>query len=391
MLKSLLEKAWARWSLFGEQPASYERALRGVMEWLIIAQDATNDDGVAQTYLIKTKRWAASYPETTGYIIPTFFDYAALTKESRFRERAIRMAKWEQTIQLPEGAIQASTIDAERIVATVFNTGMVIFGWVRAYQETGETVFLGCANKAAGWLETIQDDDGAWRKYGSPVTAHGLNTYNTRVAWALLEVDRVAPHYRLREAARRNLDWALTQQQNNGWLANNCFFDNAQPYTHTIAYAMRGFLESAGLLGDHRYLKAAEAIFRGIEPSIHSSGFLAGRFDRNWQATVQYCCLTGNAQLALNGFRLYRLTGNATYRESAKRLLGYVIRSQDLQTADLNIRGGIAGSWPVEGEYHPKQYPNWAAKFTADAIMKAIESERPRKSAKTVSERVLGP
>ena len=68
-----------------------------------------------------------------------------------------------------------------------------------------------------------------------------------------------------------------------------------------------------------------------------------------------------------------------------------MIRSQDLQTADLNIRGGIAGSWPVEGEYHPKQYPNWAAKFTADAIMKAIESERPRNSAKTVSERLLEP
>jgi uncharacterized protein YyaL (SSP411 family) len=376
MLKSLLEKARARLSLFGEQPASYHIALRAVMEWLIIAQDATNDDGVAQAYFIKTKRWAASYPETTGYIMPTFFDYAALTKESQFRERAIRMAKWEQTIQLAEGGIQASTIDAERIVATVFNTGMVIFGWVKAYQETGETAFLRCANKAAGWLQTVQDDDGAWRKYGSPVTAHALNTYNTRVAWALLEVDRVAPHDRLRAAARRNLDWALTQQQNNGWLANNCFFDNSQPYTHTIGYAMRGFLESAGLLADHRYLKAAEAIFSGIEPSIYSSGFLAGRFDRNWHATVRYCCLTGSAQLALNGFRLYRLTGKATYRESATRLLGYVIRTQDLQTADLNIRGGIAGSWPIEGEYHPKQYPNWAAKFTADAIMEAIESER---------------
>jgi uncharacterized protein YyaL (SSP411 family) len=184
----------------------------------------------------------------------------------------------------------------------------------------------------------------------------------------------VAPNDRLREVARRNLDWALTQQHSNGWLANNCFFDNAQPYTHTIAYAMRGFLESAGLLDDRRYLRAAEAIFRGIEPSIQSSGFLAGRFDRNWQATVPYCCLTGNAQLALNGFRLYQLTGNANYRESAERLLSYVIHTQDSQTADRNIKGGIAGSWPIDGEYHPMQYPNWAAKFTADAIMKATES-----------------
>jgi uncharacterized protein YyaL (SSP411 family) len=375
MLKSLFEKVRNLRLSFEERGTSYEVALRGVMAWLIIAQDATNDDGVAQTYFIKTKRWAASYPETTGYIISTFFDYAIFTKESEFRDRAIRMAKWEQAIQLPEGGIQASTIDAETIVATVFNTGMVILGWVRAYQVTAETAFLTCARRAAGWLEAVQDADGAWRKYGSPMTANALNTYNTRVAWALLEVDRVASLGRLREAARRNLEWALTQQQKNGWLTNNCFFDNAQPYTHTIAYAMRGFLESSVLLGEHRYLKAAEDVFLGLEPSIHSSGFLAGRFNRDWQPTVRYCCLTGNAQLALNGFRLYQLTGNEIYRESARRLLRYVLRTQNLQTPDLNVRGGVAGSWPIQGEYHPGQYPNWAAKFTADALMKAIELE----------------
>ena len=205
------------------------------------------------------------------------------------------------------------------------------------------------------------------------MTANTLNTYNTRVAWALLEIDRVASDGPLRAAARRNLDWALTQQQNNGWLASNCFFDNEQPYTHTIAYAMRGFLESAVLLNEPRYLRAAENVFRGLEPAIHGSGFLAGRLDPNWQPTVSYCCLTGNAQLALNGLRLYQVTGNETYKESAKRLLQYVISTQDLHTTDLNIRGGLAGSSPIDGDYHPDQYPNWAAKFTADAIMKAIE------------------
>jgi uncharacterized protein YyaL (SSP411 family) len=355
-------------------------ALRGVMAWLIAAQNATNDDGVAQTYSTETKRWTASYPETTGYIIPTFFDYADLTSESRFRERAIRMARWEQAIQLPEGGIQASRIDARKVVATVFNTGMVIFGWVRAYQETGEASFLSCAKKAADWLQSIQDGDGAWRKFGSPVTAYALNTYNTGVAWALLEVDQILPGGGLREAARGNLEWALTQQHSNGWLANNCFFDNEQPYTHTIAYAMRGFLESAVLLHEDRYFRAAEAIFRGVEPSIDKSGFLAGRFDRNWRATVPYCCLTGSAQLALNGFRLHRLTGNAEYRELAQLLLEYVIGTQDMRNADLNVRGGIAGSWPIEGEYHPNQYPNWAAKFTADAIMHVIKFQKTYRS-----------
>jgi hypothetical protein len=31
--------------------------------------------------------------------------------------------------------------------------------------------------------------------------------------------------------------------------------------------------------------------------------------------------------------------------------------------------GGIKGSHPVNGGYHPWQYPNWATKFYADALM----------------------
>ena len=344
------------------------------MKWLTIAQDATGDDGVAQAYFIKTRQWTASYPETTGYIIPTFFDYAAITNDSQFRERAIRMAKWEQAIQLPCGGIQASTIEFRPIMPTVFNTGMVIFGWVRAYEETSNTCFLECATKAGRWLQSIQDGDGAWRRYGSPLNANSLNTYNAMVAGALLRLDRVAPDKQLRAAARANLDWTLAQRETNGWLANNCFFDNSQPYTHTIAYAMQGLLESGELLEDRRYVDAAEAIYRAIQPSIHDSGFLAGRFDRDWNATVKYCCLTGSAQLALNGFRLYQLSSDIDYLASAKRLLDFVLQTQLLYSEDSNINGAIAGSWPLDGGYQPNQFPNWAAKFTADALMMLFQS-----------------
>ena len=352
-----------------EKRISYDVALRAAMSWLKTAQDATTDDGVAHSYCVDAKRWTSSYPETTGYIIPTFFDYAALTQDPEFRRRAILMANWEQTIQLAEGGIQASIIGARPVVPAVFNTGMVIFGWLRTYQETGDSTFLCSARKAAQWLLKVQEHDGSWRRYSSPLTVNTLNTYNTRVAWALLELDRTAPEECLRQAARLHLDWALMQQIENGWIDNNCFFDNAQPYTHTIGYAIRGFLESGVLLGDVRYLEAAERAFRGVQPAIQRTGFLAARFDRHWRATASYGCLCGNSQLALNGFRLYEITGKASYRSSAELLLCYVLRTQQIQHRDPNIAGGIAGSWPLDGEYQPGQYPNWAAKFIADALM----------------------
>jgi hypothetical protein len=52
-----------------------------------------------------------------------------------------------------------------------------------------------------------------------------------------------------------------------------------------------------------------------------------------------------------------------------------VLGTQDRETANPHIRGGIAGSEPLQGRYHPYQYPNWAAKFTADALMQWMEIE----------------
>jgi hypothetical protein len=358
-----------------EDSISYEVRLAELMSWLARAQDATPDNGVAQAYFFREKRWASSYPETTGYIIPTFFEYARLTGKSEFTERALRMADWECVIQLPEGGIQASTIDAHKVQPTVFNTGMVIFGWVTAYRETGYEKYLRSAQKAASWLMSIQDSDGAWRKFGSLVTATTVNTYNTRVAWSLLELNRVAPDMTLVTSAKRNLDWALKQQRPNGWLSNNCLLDNAQPYTHTIAYAMRGFLEAGDILRDERYVNAAIKIFGGIRPHIGAVGFLAGRFDAEWNPTVRYCCLTGNAQLAINAFRLCETKGENLHAD-AQKLLDFVLGVQNLSSDDINRKGAIPGSSPVSGGYHPYQYPNWAAKFTADAIMKYFTSSK---------------
>ena len=37
--------------------------------------------------------------------------------------------------------------------------------------------------------------------------------------------------------------------------------------------------------------------------------------------------------------------------------------------ARRRIRGGIAGAYPIWGGYERLGYPNWAAKFFADALM----------------------
>src|SRR5699024_2364563 len=116
-------------------------ALHAAANWLARAQDATPDDGVAAYYDMKTKRWAASYPETTGYIIPTLYRYAELSGRSEFHDRATRMAAWETAIQCADGGVRAGTMDAGDAVPTIFNTGQVLFGWAAAWEHTGEECF----------------------------------------------------------------------------------------------------------------------------------------------------------------------------------------------------------------------------------------------------------
>src|SRR5699024_1127207 len=131
-------------------------------------QDVTGTGGVAAHYDVTKRQWAGAYPETTGYTIPTFFRYADISGNSEFRDRAIRMAQWECDIQLPAGAVRAGTMDATKVAPTIFNTGQVLFGWLVAWQQTRSSQFRDSLVAAADWLVDAQDEDGAWRRFGSP-------------------------------------------------------------------------------------------------------------------------------------------------------------------------------------------------------------------------------
>jgi hypothetical protein len=353
--------------LEGSKPVDNLTHLEAAIDWLKMAQDATPDDGVSQTFLVKYRHWANSYPETTGYIIPTFYDYAALSGDGEARDRARRMADWECEIQLPDGGVVAGAWgDSDQ--PTVFNTGQVLFGWTRAFAEEGDVRYREAAIRAASWLRDVQDEDGCWRRFGSPMTSRNVNLYNTRSAWGMAEVHRITGEQGFLDAAVRNLEWALAQQQRNGWLPHNCLQDDTQPFVHTIAYAMRGFLEVGDYTGREDFLDAAIKVGDALLRALPENGFLPGRFDHAWRPTVQWSCLTGNAQLAINWGRLYQITGETRFREAVTRINRFTKRTQKLR-GTAEERGGIKGSHPIDGRYHPWQYPNWAAKFFADALM----------------------
>jgi uncharacterized protein YyaL (SSP411 family) len=347
------------------------------IQWICCAQDAINDGGVARSYsfiynpYFKRKGWIPSYPETTGYIIPTMFDYANLVGNQEIYDRAIRMADWECDVQMENGAVQGGTIDQSPIPA-IFNTGQVIFGWLRAFQETKKEKYLNCAIKAGKFLVEQQSKDGSWRNYSSiytNISAVPVQTYNTRTAWALLLLFSICMDPVFKETAIRNVDFSLKQQSDNGWFEFNCLFDPSQPLLHTIAYSVEGILEIGIFLRNQYYINSAKKTVDAIIEKLRDNGKLPGRFNNRWEPTVTWSCLTGDAQIAVICGRLFQLTKDRRYLDCMSKINRYLERVQLLRTNNQNIYGGISGSDPLHGHYGRFEILNWAVKFFADALM----------------------
>jgi len=264
-------------------------------------------------------------------------------------------------------------MDATQIVPTIFNTGQVLLGWLSAWQQTQDARFRDSAVRAADWLVVAQDPDGAWRRFASPFAAHALNTYNTRVAFALAKAGRDLGQQRYLDAAVRNVEWALTQMHPNGWLENNDLEDNDRPLTHTIAYATRGILEVGLIAGNQAFVDAAARIAIAVARSQRRDGALPGRLDSSWRASAHWTCVTGNAQMAIIWQRLASTTRDPSWRRAAESANRFNLSIQDLTTVDGGVRGALPGSHPRSGDYMKNRYPNWAAKFCMDALILQLE------------------
>ena len=346
--------------------------LKAAAEWILRAQEATPDKGVSRMYSL-LNGWGPSYPETTGYIIPTLIKYGTAINDSKYIKRALEMADWEIEIQLDCGGVMAGTIDADPVVPTIFNTGQNLFGWVAAYRETNDEKYLKAAKKAASWMQEVQDEDGSWKKFPSPFAKYQTNTYNVRSAWGMCEVYNITQAPELLNAVKKSIRWVLTQQNELGWFDNNCLSSNQQPLTHTIGYTLEGILEIGLAMNERSYLSAAQKTAEELIKTQLSDGSLPGRLDKNWQPAVNWVCLTGLAQIAICWWILYRQTEKTNFKEAAIKANNYLKSKQDIKNKNLGIRGGIKGSFPVNGAYGRYEYLNWAAKFFMDSLMKEDE------------------
>ena len=344
-----------------------ECALRLLIDWILNAQRP--DGGVAAYYSLLTG-YSDSYPEVTGYIIPTLYDFSTTTGDPVPREAAERATHWLLSLQMPSGAfpagLHAPTSDPQ---PSAFNTGQILQGLVRAHRETrSETEkaeILERAQRAGTWLAQIQQPDGSW--IGPAAYQGSAHTYYSMVSWALAQLAAESNEPRHAAAADRNIDWVLGQARPTGWI-DGINLEGHPTYLHFIAYVIQGILECGILRHREDAVQVAKKSAWVLLRKFETHKRLLGTYEPDFTRGQKFSCLTGNAQMSCVWLRLGEVTGDLRYLNAALKI-NEMLKESLRTRGPEGLSGGVAGSYPIWGAYQPMRFISWGSKFLADALM----------------------
>jgi hypothetical protein len=352
-----------------DSPYGDDVHLAAAAGWLARAQDASPEGGIVGRYRMK-QGWTSAYPETTGYIVPTLLALAADGDDS-YRRRAERAIAFLLGTQLDSGAFPAGEIAANTVNPSPFNTAQIINGLLAWSAASGDTTTLEAARRAGDWLVSVQDADGAWRKW------YYLDTpacYSAHLACWLADLAAVTGDAAQRAAVERGLAWIMARHvPANGWFEATGFTAAEQELRiadlHTIGYTLAGLLGIAAVLERDDVIDAVTTAAGHLGQTLDRLGWLPGVLDHEWCARADSACLTGNVQMALVWLRLAGLRPRADWRRWADTAIELVKAAQLVDSPNPGLRGGIPGCTPMWGWYNDGAVLSWSAKFFIDALL----------------------
>jgi len=264
----------------------------------------------------------ASYPEVTGYTIPTMLQYG-------FQKLALDMAEFLSKIQKPSGGFPSPEMKGEYY----FDTAQALRGLIAIGKITRK--YDACAEKAALFLfDAIGDGKtGFLSQYATdiPESVH-LFSLPPMLEWAhcvgnefyIQAVHNCVMHY-LSDPETLRLS----------------------TLTHFLAYQIDGLID----LG---YIKEAKEVLEKLLKTQQTDGVIPAFEGVDW------VCLTGLAQIAIC---LYKM---GIY-QPADKIMNYLDEHQELS-------GGFLGSIGEGAKYFPDREISWAVKFYLDAYRLRIKA-----------------
>jgi hypothetical protein len=358
-------------------PADWHHRTHLALEWVLRSIDACDGQGSAHSWS-PLLGWSRAYPETTGYLLETLLDYLPTLPDPLHEQvysRTRSSAEWLLRIQHADGAYAG--LLAGHSKPSVFNTAQILFGLTRCHEtQLLDIQTLAALRRATEWLLATQETDGSWQ---AAAYVEGFEpTYYTRVVWGILRANSVLQNPKTHARMQHTLRRYAQRIGPDGWLHEAGFWANKPAFSHTIAYALEGLLESAVLLHDADTLRQALRSADFFLQKIKTDGTVAGRYAHDGSNDLSFRCLTGLCQMSLVYRRAGQLTGQTRYTLAADDLLAQALEHQVIQPAfwQRPARGALAGSSPLWGAYLPFRYPNWAVKFLLDALW-SIKPQQP--------------
>jgi len=352
-----------------DTPEGIRKHIDAAIGWILHAQELQPDGGVTSHLIYPGRKVVArSYPEVTGYIITTMIGYHDLFGGDKILDAARRMVEFEYPLQMEDGAFPGGVV-GEPPRASVFNSAQIVNGLLSYHRKTGDPKALDSARRACQWIVGVQEADGAW---GASNCGGFKRVYDTKVDESLLDLHDLTGDESLVRSARRNLEWVLGNQRDNGWFENcdNSERFNHTPLNHTLGYTIQGLIECHLRLKDARLLEAArEAADPLAERTMAIDHLLEGRFDSSWQPAVSSADVVGDAQLSICWQHLFEITGEKHYREAAFKM-NRLLKSVQYLTGPEDLRGAVPCSFPFWGTHVPWGVTSWGVKYYTDALLR---------------------
>lgn len=285
-------------------PPNYNR--NKAIEW--IKKNTLWNQGIA----VSSKQ-RISYPEVTGYLIPTLLDSGKYNLAEQYSEFLCHVQQSNGAFLGPDGK------------EYIFDTGQVLRGLLKASKRCES--FFPFALKTAEYIFNYIEKDGKIPTiYGREIPEY----VNIFILPALVEAGQMFNKPEYIEKAQKSINY----YKNIPDVINPAYL------THFLAYIIDGFIE----MGEQEFVRACvEKIFASQNPD---GAILA-------YPNVKWICSPGVAQFAVIWYKL------GMY-DKANKALDYLCKIQ-------NSSGGFYGSYGKGANYFPDEEISWAVKFFLDA------------------------
>lgn len=302
-----------------EKKVDYLKVFNRATDW--IERNALNGESI-----IVNSKERRTYPEVTGYYIPTLLLWG-------YKDMAVKFARHLCKIQKQDG----SWHDPSDSAPYIFDTAQILKGLTAIYSflpEVKENIRKGC-----DWILSNMQDSGRlvqpdMSDWGNGVATELIHTYCLS---PLIDASKILGDKKYEKTAKKILAYYKAE-----WLER---IENFNMLSHFYAYVMEALVD----MGEIDLAKLSMSRIARIQ---HEDGMI------NAYANVDWTCSTGMFQLALVWFKLGELElGTKTFDCACK-----------LQ----NKTGGWYGSYPVykgvKNTYFPDAEISWANKYFLDAL-----------------------